>query len=268
MRFSRLMIICLVLIFAVSMMSFAAEKKVKPSWWGNAPGQNAKPVARGTVANISPSSIGVTTKEGVKSFAIDAQTKVMIRGKKAAIADVKVGDPVVVRLRPAANNTLVANAIVVPNPSVKGKITAIEGSVITIADKDSTKKVTVTSQTKYLSKGYKGAISNLRIGYGIVANGSAENGQFVAKGIEFMPEMVKGTVIAVNGNTVIVKSVRQAEITGQVTDATAITVRPRVAANRKGTLADIKQGMPVNIGFEIVPNAPARILWIDLLTGE
>ena len=78
---------------------------------------------------------------------------------------------------------------------------------------------------------------------------------------------VRGKIAVVEGDLITVKTVKQLNIDCLGSPATAVMIRPRVAPNQKGTLADIQVGMPVNIGFHPNPNGPAPLLWIDVLTG-
>lgn len=292
----RFMLIAMVLVFAASCLWAAPAKETKgpqAQWWGKAPGP--KPVANGTVASVSATNIAVQTKEGVKNFTVDAKTNVRIRGQKATIADVKVGDPVIVHFKLVPNNVPLALGILVPKPGLAGEITAIQGNVITIRErirqprgagagaagrrvkgaKPETQRytlgpehqITVTDTTKYRSHGYVGSLADLRIGYLITAQGTVTEQGLTADGIQFVPALARGTVTAVNGNAITVKTVRQLELSLEASPATVVLIRPRVGPNQKGTLADIKVGMPADVGFHPVQTGPAPLLWIDLLTG-
>ena len=66
---------------------------------------------------------------------------------------------------------------------------------------------------------------------------------------------------------ITVKLVRQKTINLVASKATAVLVRPRVGPNVPGTLADVKVGAPVNVGFHLNPGGACPLLWIDVLTG-
>lgn len=244
-----------------------APNEAKPEWWGKAPGP--RPFVHGTVENVSPQSIAVKTPEGVKVFTVNENTKVIVRGQKATISDVKVGDTVNVKFKLVDNNVPLALGIQVPKPSCGGQITAINNNMIILRDRKTNAecRVVVSDKTKYRSKGYEGTLADLKVGYFASATGDLNNGTIIADIVNFMPEVAKGTVIAVEGNVVTLKTVRQLTIPVLVSEKTVIIVSPRVAPDRKGTLQDIKVGTPANIGYIPVPNGPARLLWIDLLTG-
>ncbi len=276
MRKFRLLAIVLMAVIAASAVCAAPAKvkkdnTVKPSWWGRPPAQpGQKAVAKGVVENITPQSIAVKNQQGVKTFAINEQTRFMVAGKKATINDVKAGDQVIVRFRPVENNVLLALGVAVPKPNCAGQIASIQGNTLVLKNpKTNTEcRVVVNANTKYRSRGYQGTLEDLKVGYRAVAAGTPSDAGLVADVVEFVPMVAKGTITAVEGNVVTLKAVRQMTIQGQVSPATFIIVSPRVAPDRKGTLADVKVGTPANIGFHANPNGPVALLWIDLLTGQ
>jgi len=265
MRTARLLFVCIIAgCFATAALA-AESPEVKAEWWGKAPGQ--KPVAAGTVANVSSSNIAVQTKTGVKPFVISDKTRVRVRGEKAAIGDVSVGDPVVVHFRLQNDNVPLALAVTVPRPNIHGKVIAINADSFIVKGKDTEVSVTTNADTKFVSHGYQGSFADIRIGYAVAAIGAPVDGGFLAARVDFVPATAKGTVVAVDGATITVKTVRQLNLVFQASDATAVLVRPRVGPNVKGTLADVKVGAPVNVGFHPNPGGPAPLLWIDILTG-
>jgi hypothetical protein len=271
MKRTLLLVACLMLVASVAFAAAAKPKPgtIQPNWW---PGQKPKPVpvkqtvAVGTVAAVAATKIDVQTAQGVKSFAVFPKTKVVVQGKKATIADVKAGDPVRVDFR-VINNVPSAARIAVPKPNIKGKITAINGNVITLKTKNAEFAVTVGEATKIKSKGYQGSLADLQVGFGAAVVGTISGNNIAADVIEFLPEVAKGAVTAVDGNTITIKAIRQQSITTIATEKTVILVRPRVGPNVKGTIADVKVGVPVNIGFKPVQDGPSPLFWIDVLTG-
>jgi hypothetical protein len=268
----RLVIIALALVFAASCVWAAAKQgEAQAQWWGPAPGQ--KPVVTGTVSNVSATNIAVQTREGVKSFTVDAKTK--------------VGDRVIVFFKLVNDNVPLAISIVVPKPNFTGEIVSIQGNVIVIRERIKAqpggkvrgrkktppytlgpeRKVLVTDTTKIRSHGYIGSLADLKIGMLINASGSISDQGMAADVIAFMSAVAKGTVIAINGSLITVKTVRQLDLSLQASPATAVLVRPRVGPNKKGTLEDVKVGMPVDVGFHPIEGGPAPLLWIDVLTG-
>jgi hypothetical protein len=270
MKKTLLIVVCLVLVASVVWAAAKPPVKAQPNWW---PGAKPKPVpvvketvAAGTVAAIAAAKIDVQTAQGVKSFAIFAKTRVVVQGKKATLADVKAGDPVRVNFR-VVNNVPSALRIAVPKPNIKGKITAVTGDGFTLKTKNAEFTVAVGTATKIKSRGYVGSLADLQVGFGAAVVGTVSGSSIAADGGEFVPAVVRGAVTAVDGNTITIKAIRQQTIAVVAFEKTVILVRPRVGPNVKGTIADVKVGVPVNIGYKPVQDGPSPLLWIDVLTG-
>jgi len=304
MRTARLLWISMAVLLAAGVLCSAAEETAKPQWWGKAPGH--PPVVQGVVANVSATNIAVQTREGLKPFTVNEQTRVMVRGQRATIADVKVGDPVVVKFQLVTNNVRLALGIMVPKPMVRGEIVSIQGNVITVREMSKPvrprpagtkparagrraghapavpgtqpaagtepapgveRRVVVSETTKYRSRGYQGSLADLRVGYRLHASGTISGEGLVADIVEFVPAVAEGTVTAIESGVITVKTVRQLTLQLKPSESTAVLVKPRVAPDKRGTLDDVKVGSPVNVGFHPTEGAPAPLLWIAVLTG-
>jgi len=272
----RTLVIVVCLLLAASVVMAAAVKppdgKSQPNanWW---PGEKPKPgpapnatFAVGTVAAVAATKIDVQMPDGVKTFAVFPKTRVIVQGKNATIADIKPGDAVRVDFK-VVNNVPSAIRIAVPKPNVKGKITAITGGGFTLKTKDAEFTVNVNGATKFKSKAYVGSLADLQVGFSAAVAGTISGSNVAADIVEFVPAVAKGTVTAVDGNTITIKTVRQASIVTLASQKTAVLVRPRVGPNVKGTIADVKVGVPVNIGYKPIQDGPSPLFWIDVLTG-
>jgi len=258
----RLIALCLMLALVAGAV-WAADAEAK--WWPKeGPG---KPMAIGVAANVSPTAIAVQTKEGVKTFVVVAQTKVLVQGRKAAIGDVKVGDQVAVHFKPVPNAAPIALRILVPKPNVTGKILSFASNMLVLQTKTGEQKVIVTDKTPIKSHGYIGTPADLRVGYGATAIGKVTEGALVADAIEFRPPVVKGTVTAIENGIITIKTVKQRLVAVQPSEKTFVLIRPRVGPNVKGKIEDVKVGSPVNAGIHAVKDGPSPLLWIDVMTG-
>lgn len=245
-----------------------APDQARPDWWGRNPNKPQSNV-KGIVESVSPTSIAVKTQDGVKTFVVNEQTRVMVRGARGTINDIQPGTSVGIRFRPADNGALIAVGITVPKPNARGEITSIQGNTIVLRGKDGVEhRIAVNEQTKYRSHGYIGTLADLRLGYTAMAAGKLDNNVLLADNVEFVPVVARGTVTEKRGDVVVVKTVKQQDLQLQGSPATAVLIRPRVAHNKKGTLADVQVGAPVNVGFHAGSNGPAPLLWIDVLTGQ
>lgn len=307
----------ILLLLTAAVAVHAADDESELAWWGRAPGE--KPHVQGIVANVSATNIALQTPQGLKPFTVNAETKVMVRGQKATIADVKTGDQAIVRFRLVDNNVPLALGVMVPKPGGGGEIVAIQGNVIVVRERARQerpqpppgnarerrqpapgaaripnapnakarphaapgnapapspgagveRRIIVSENTRFRCRGYQGSIADLRIGYRLFANGTVNaNGEIIADSVEFVPAVAQGAVVAIDGGVITVKTVKQLNIQCQASDATAVLVRPRVGPNQRGTLADVRVGAPVNIGFHPSQNRPAPLLWVDVLTGQ
>ena len=253
----------------------AKSGEINAEWWGPGPGAPGRGlVVHGVVLQVDASSIQVqTVARGAMRFAVTDKTRVIVGGKPGSIADVQKGDTVNVKFQPVRNGTPIAVGIqVVRNLEpgrnrLRGKVAAVEGNVVTVHAPNGDVKVTVAAGTKITSRRYQGSVADLKVGYEIVVVGDPAS----PKAIEFVPMIGKGAVADIKtdqGVTYIkVKLVRQETIDLAASQATAVLVRPRVGPNVPGTLADVKIGAPVNIGFHANPGGACPLLWIEVLTG-
>lgn len=264
MRRALLILLCLAAILCAT----CACAQVRPSWW-HRPVPVAKPLIAGTVASVSSTSIGVQTTAGVKTFAVGPKTKVVVQGKMASINDIKVGDPV--RVHPRKGSVaLLAAKIIVPKPAMKGKITALGDNSFTLNNKAGEFTVSTTGDTRFTSHGlggYQGTFADLRVGFGVAVEGETSGNTIAADWIQFSPLLAKGAVSAVDASTITVKTVKQAAVVTAPSEKTVVFIRPRVGPNKRGTLDDVKVGLPVNIGFTPNKSGTPALLWIEVLTG-
>ena len=257
------MVICMLAAIAVYAQQ-AGTEQIKPTWWPGE-GPNAKNVERGVVTSVDTNRIVLNTKQGEKTFVVTNATKVVIKGKKAVILDVKVGDKAAVRFAAQQDRTLLAKAVRVPKPSVTGKITEISGKMFALKGKNHTWNVTLAEGAKIVSHGYVGTVADLQVGYTAVAVGQIDGDNILADRVQFRPALIKGVVNSVNGNIITVRTVNRAVVTVTASDATVVLIRPRTAPNRKGTLADIKPNMAIDIGGHRTGQHIMDALWIDLM---
>jgi len=274
MNVMRLVSLFLLTVFLLSSgMLFAAqasqERVVKPNWWpGEGPG--ARPgdrnVVVGKVTAVTESSIALQTPRGSMTFGVTADTKVVIRGEQGTISQVKVGDNAAVKFA-VVDGGRVAKVIRITVPVILGKITAVTNTGFTLQGKENSWNVAVGPNTKIMSHGYAGTIADLKVGYGAEVIGKIEGDRVQAAVVRFRPIVIRGVVESVSGSVLTVKAVNQKVGTVNVTDSTVILIRPRTAPNRRGTIADIKPDMPVNIGGHMIGEMQMKALWIDCLVG-
>jgi hypothetical protein len=148
----------------------ANAKRIHPSSMPTTPG--APCGIGGDVSAVSTTSITITDLRGTTStYAINASTTVTKNGQSATVADIVNGDNVHIALS-STDPTLAGPIDIVP-ASVAGKVTAINGDVLTIAGPNgSTGSVVVSSTTTYAKGGASASLSDISVGTVIFAQGS------------------------------------------------------------------------------------------------
>lgn len=180
---TRVLALCLALLL-VGMAACAQQGEARPQWWP-AEGPAAQNTVTGKVTAVSAASITLQTRQGPATFVVNEQTRVMVRGEKATIEDVEVGDPASVRVGVLQDGTRFARGILVPKPWATGKITAIAGNAITLTSREKVWTVTLTPTTRMLSHRYVGTPEDLRIGYLAGADGDIEGDNVTATTVRF-----------------------------------------------------------------------------------
>lgn len=227
----------------------------------------------GVVADVAADHININAPKGPMGFAVNAQTRVLVYGKKAAIGDVKVGVQAEVAFLPANGTAPVALRISVQKPRFEGIVTAISGNTITLKSKNHVFTVTATPDTKIKFHDSAATLADIKVGYHVVAVGDASGDSMTALEMQVSPPVRKGVVTAVNGNEITIATVEQIIITGQLNDKTIVTVRPRVGPNRPGTASDIKVESPVDVSGPMLDAGPyqggtMQLMSVDVFVAQ
>ncbi len=124
------------------------------------------------VTAISATSLTVSDPSGTSTtYAINAATSVTKHGQSATLNDVVVGDSVHVTVSPT-DSTLASSIDIVPAGAV-GKVTAINGDVLTITGPNGTSNaVIVNPSTTYMKAGASASFGDVSVGTVIFAQGS------------------------------------------------------------------------------------------------
>ncbi len=130
--------------------------------------------ATSRITAIDGSDISLKTDDGwTRTITVTDSTTITKGGATIKIGDLAVGDQVVLRQERAADGTYTVTAIVVVLPTVAGQISAIDGNTITVTQPGGTKAtIHVDSSTTYRLAGGSGALSDLKVGTFIVAQGT------------------------------------------------------------------------------------------------
>lgn len=127
-----------------------------------------------TITAVDGSSVALKTDDGwARTVTVTDATTITKGGAKIAVGDLAVGDKIRLGQQRAADGTYSVTAIVVVLPTVVGKVTAIDGQTLTVTQPGgTTATIHVDADTTYRVDGSTGALSDLKVGSFIVAEGS------------------------------------------------------------------------------------------------
>ncbi|MEI8051806.1 MAG: DUF5666 domain-containing protein [Actinomycetes bacterium] len=128
----------------------------------------------GTVTAMSPASLTIQKIDGTSvTFALDGSTVFKKGHSAAAASDVTVGSKVSVV--PTTKGSTTAAAVIIDVPHLVGKVTAVDGSTITLADSDGFwRTVSVDGSTTYSKAGASASASDVTVGQVIGVEGSVD----------------------------------------------------------------------------------------------
>jgi hypothetical protein len=142
-----------------------------------------------SITSIAGSQLALKTVDGW-TRTIDATGATIEKdGTTATVADLKVGDQVVLKQTRGTDGTFTVTAIAVVQPHVAGDVTAVDGSTITVTQPDGiAKTVKVTASTTYTSGRQAADKSAVVVGSRVSIRGDlATDGTFTATAVDVRP---------------------------------------------------------------------------------
>jgi len=128
-----------------------------------------------TITAISGNNISLETADGWKrTITVDSGTTYSKSGATIGLGDLKVGDQIGFRQTHETSGAWTIDSIVVVLPHAGGAVTRIDGSAITVTQRDgTTATIKVTGQTTYSVNGTDGAaLTDVKVGMQLVAEGT------------------------------------------------------------------------------------------------
>lgn len=187
----------------------------KDSWPENANWNNLKPGVTGIVTGITGTTLSVKNDKGVV-YAVDATNAKLQKekGEKIAISDIKIGDTVFVQGTVSGTSVVAKNVFDVQiyvekaeeayKPDISGKVTAMNGSMLTVVtDNNTSFTVDVTNaklrtvRNQEVSSKY--TVSNIKVGDTVWVKGSLNGTTFVATSLVDTDLTVKAVIEAKTG---------------------------------------------------------------------
>ena len=127
-----------------------------------------------TITAINGSDLSLKTDDGwTRTITVTSTTTITKGGATITVDDLAVGDQIVFAQDRAADGTYTVTAIKVVLPTVVGEVTAIDGNTITVTQPGgTTATIHVDGDTTYQVNGAAGALSDVKVGSFIAAEGT------------------------------------------------------------------------------------------------
>ncbi len=138
------------------------------------PGFGHRPGRGITVTAISGSDLSLATVDGwTRTIRVDDGTTFSESGDEISLADIAVGDEIAFRQTREDDGSWTIDAIAVILPHLGGEVTAVDGSTITITQRDdTTATINVDGSTEYIVHGDVGTLADVEVGMLLVAEGT------------------------------------------------------------------------------------------------
>jgi len=208
------------------------------------------PVVRGRVEATAENGFTLSTPYGEITVSVDADTRYRVPGvEQATVADLQIGDTVLVLGRRNEAGELLARMVAVLPPvavgGIKGEVTAIEGQTLTVVTRRGDKTVLTDESTQFrVPDVEQPTLTDIQVGDRIFALVKAGEGDtLLAKLVAVLPEdapgpiSLRGRVTGVTESSLRMK-VREDQVTVTITETTQI----RIPGVEDPALSDIRVG--------------------------
>jgi RNase P/RNase MRP subunit p29 len=212
-------------------------------------------IAQGTVSDIEDTTLVLDTLQGKKQVTTDEAIFWALDVEDPSLADVQVGDQVVVVGRPDKDGNLAARLVAIASAeelrehAVRGKVTAVEGQTLVITTREGEKEVVTTSETYFhVPNVEEPGLGDIEVGCTITALGQKDDDTFtaqivaVARARRFRRMIVRrntvrGEVTAIEGMTLTVETWQ-----GEQTILTDEDTRFRIPGVENPSIEDLEIG--------------------------
>ncbi len=150
---------------------------------GNGKGPRSD-TANGSTSTATPAATTTTTT--TRTITVGSDTKYLAAGQATQLSSIKVGDQIeAAGTFSSDSNNLTALQVTVRLPDFHGQVTAVSGNTITLQDRGTTRTVEVNSSTKYLNGTATAALSDVKAGVNVEAQGTLDaSGKLTATTIQ------------------------------------------------------------------------------------
>ncbi|MFC1975845.1 DUF5666 domain-containing protein [Chloroflexota bacterium] len=214
---------------------------------------------RGEVTAVGDDSLTVATRNG-KSVTVNVTDETRIQkldSGQGSLSDIEVGNMVGVRGQKNDNGSVQARIIVVlpgdlkDMDRVKGKVTAIEGEVIVVENRQGSQRITTNADTKFRIGREEGSLADIEVDHLVLALGEKQDDGFVAKVViaatkdQVRHHTLHGKVLSVDVDEGVLTVETQGDKEGTWTINTTGQTKYRVHGIENPTLADVSVGAHV-----------------------
>ena len=148
-----------------------------------------------TITAINGSSLSLKTDDGwTRTISVTSATTITKGGATITVSDLAVGDQIAFAQDRATDGTYTVTAIRVILPTTGGQVSAVDGNTITVTQPGgTTATIHVDGNTRYRVNGAAGALSDIKVGSFIVAEGTQRtDGSLDAAAIHAGDRGIKG----------------------------------------------------------------------------
>ena len=133
------------------------------------------PKSGGDVTALNGTTITVSEKGATKTLTVTSATTYPRAGQAAALTDIKVGSRLHAEGTVAADGSFTAVVVKIELPKVHGDVTAVNGSTVTVTDRDQARTFTVTATTVFTKGGVAATLGDVKAGVHVDAEGTASS---------------------------------------------------------------------------------------------
>lgn len=192
-----------------------------------------------TITAISFPTITLTTADGWTRTIDTTGASVKQAGQTVDVSTLAVGDAITFSQARQSDGTYKITSIQVVLPHVAGTVKSVDGSTITVTQRDNTTRdIMVTGSTTYKLAGAASTLAAVTVGARLDAQGTVTGTTFTATVVDIQPAIALGTVTANSGTSITVKIRDGSSLTINVDG----TTKYQVAGVTSATLSDIAVG--------------------------
>ena len=226
-------------VFALSVTAPAVAKKGK------------RHAVAGVVQSVGTNSLTLQVKKNkTVTVTVNDETKILVSGQAATLADIEVGYIALVRgQKNEAAKVVRAHPAPAAGTVVRGVVESTGSNSITVKTKTASLTIEVTAQTKIRVNGKAATLADVKAGQHVVVIRGSASGPATAIAAGKRPAagaraLLRGVVQSVGTDSITIQRRNGSSVTVSVTAATQIRVRGHAGA---AALSDIQAGFRIAV---------------------